>query len=320
MRGEQRRHAGQQPLGDRPDHGQVLAPGAFRTIGQALVGDVLLATVQRLEKQFGVLHQALALDLGGFFILFIQPLERTGRQRLLLDVLEQRTGVVAVGARQWRQDARGRPDRDPPLTDLFEQILGQGLDQTRTPAHPTDIAPDPPGDRLPGMARGELLDQRRLLDRLPSPIRPARQTPEQRLIDGTRPHVRPDQVSTQVLQRLQAPVAVDQHPALRIVRIGDDHHRRELTVLFDGRDQPSESSRIAQAQRREAWNQGMQVERQDVFHGPYAIGSGAHWPSSPLFAITTNRRLSSRNHLDFHRVRVHLRNPRQGNRNHSVGP
>ena len=49
------------------------------------------------------------------------------------------------------------------------------------------------------MTTGKLGDQRRLLDGLPCAVRPAGQTPQQRLIDRTLPHVYPDLVLAEAL-------------------------------------------------------------------------------------------------------------------------
>ncbi len=127
------------------------------------------------------------------------------------------------------------------------------------------------------MAPGELLDQRRLLDRLPGAIRTAGQTGQQRLVDRALPGVDPDQVLADALQRLATPVAVDQDPAALLARLGHGHDRHELALSLDGSFQAPEPGGIVQAQRREARNQGVQVKVQDVLHGPYAT-----FPSRPL--------------------------------------
>jgi hypothetical protein len=170
------------------------------------------------------------------------------------------------------------------------------------------------------MAPGERLDQRRLLDRLPGPFRTARQTGQQRLVDRALPGVDPDQVLTEALQRLAAPVAVDQNPVALFARLGYGHHRHELALSLDGGLQAPEPGGIVQAQRREAWNQGVQVKVQDVLHGPYATRPTALCPSSPLFAIIPKSTLTLGKYMHFHYVRVHLCNLPGHHRNKPVSP
>jgi hypothetical protein len=107
-RGEQRRDLPGEAREDRTDHPQVVVPGPFGTGGQALIGGFLLAAVHRLEKQSRVLHQALAA--GCLLVVAVQALELPGRERLLLELLDEGAGVLGVGARQRHQDAAGRPE------------------------------------------------------------------------------------------------------------------------------------------------------------------------------------------------------------------
>ena len=119
----------------------------------------------------------------------------------------------AVGARQRRQHAGGRPGRQRALAHRAEQGIGQRAQQLQAPADPTHIAPAAPRHLVLAqpLALDQLAQQQRFLDGGQRARLGARQHPEQRLGQIARPALDAGGVAPQSAQRSDAPIAVDQH-------------------------------------------------------------------------------------------------------------
>ncbi len=264
--GQDHGHLSEQAL-EQPAHpGQFLTPAPFRSVGQALVGGGLGPGVQRLEKELGVLEHARALGAVRLLVVLIQTLELARRQRSSVEVREQLLGVLGVGARQRGQYPGGGPQRQPPFAHGLQQRFGQCLEQRQAAVHPADIAAHAPGELALRVTGGELVDQCRLLDRLPGSLRAARQAAEQRLIHAGARAIRPHQVLTQLRERADAQIAVDQHRR-RFGRLGDDEHGGELAAALDGAHQGHQALGIVHPKRSEAPFQAVDFQFSGRLHG-----------------------------------------------------
>ena len=163
-------------------------------------------------------------------IVAIPRLQSARRQRLFTQPCHQGLCRCTVGARQRHQHPARRPRRDHPGAHRLLHGLGQTAQERQTPIHPTGIPPQPSRQLALGApVRQRFLQQPRLLNRLQHPTLMAGDHPRQRLRQRTVPALHLDRVRAQSIQRLPTPIAIHQHPG---IRLPDRNHRGALTVLL----------------------------------------------------------------------------------------
>lgn len=176
-----------------------------------------------------------------------------------------------IGARQRRQHPGGGPAGDSSFTHGRQAFLRHARQQPQTPIDPADIPAAATGDLQLRQTVGihKLLQQQRLFDR----VEGARVSMRQRLQNAVRHRALPDpdlhSVSTQTLQRSHASVALDQHPALRLIPglpVRYDYARHELSTLLDGARQMFYGARLLQPRLCKPQLQAVQINFQHVIN------------------------------------------------------
>lgn len=167
-----------------------------------------------------------------------------------------------VGARQRREDARGRPTRYLRHAHRLHQRFRQFAQQRQTSAHPTGVARALLG-RLAlaqPMAVDQLAQHQRLLDRGERARHRARQHLCQRLAHRAIPALHQRRIAPQPRERVHAPIAVDEHQCATpgLLRSNACH---QLPIRVYRIGQPLHGARIHDAHGREAQLQAVQVDR-----------------------------------------------------------
>ena len=119
---------------------QLVCELALGALAQRLCGALMLALNQALDEQSGVFDHANALGVRCALVVLEPGVELPGGQGVGVQTGQQCAGVLAVGARQRRQNARGRPARDARTAHRLHQLLGQRAQQHQAALHPAHVA------------------------------------------------------------------------------------------------------------------------------------------------------------------------------------
>ena len=137
--------------------------------------------------------------------------------------------------------------------------------QSQTPRHPTRAAHEAMGQFLlpPAETMLQLGEQPALLQGARGPRLTHLPMQQQSLWLGHLPHQGLDRVMPQATEHLDAPVAIDDHIAIRLLRLRHHHDRLLLTVLLDRHQEPTLALAAARAQLRVAHLQLVKLQLHD---------------------------------------------------------
>lgn len=129
-----------------------------------------------------------------------------GAQRLSKKATTEGLSVLGIGARQGGQDPTGRPCGDTTLQDGIEEILRKGLHEGNSPADPTQVPADSPGDIAQRATETalKLFNQCGLLDGVEVALLGAGKDPDEGLIFLTGPDLGQYRVAAQPPQGFHA--------------------------------------------------------------------------------------------------------------------
>ena len=145
---------------------QLVAEFALGAFAQRLGAALAMAFLQAFDEQPGMFDHASALAALGALVVLEPGAELPGGQGVGVQAAQQCAGVLAVGARQRRHNARCRPARDARTAHRLHQLLGQRAQQHQTALHPAHVARAQASGlalRQP-MRVDEFAQQQRLLD------------------------------------------------------------------------------------------------------------------------------------------------------------
>ena len=169
--------------------------------------------------------------------------------------------MVGVGARQRRQNARGRPGRERAITYCLQQRVGQAAHQVEAAADPAHVASSL-SRYFPlchALTLNQFLQQQTFFDCGQRPLPMAGEEGQQTLRQRAGPGFDAGGIPTQSTQGFDAPVAIDQDQASAVCG-ADGDARHQLPALFDGAGQGSHRPRVDQACRGKAQIQSVQVD------------------------------------------------------------
>ena len=127
-------------LQERLQMAQLVAELALGALAQRLGAANALTFLQALDEQSGVFDHARALAALGALVVLKPGLELPGGQGVGVQACQQCACMLAVGARQRRQNARGRPARDARTAHRLHQLLWQPTEQHQAPLYLAHVA------------------------------------------------------------------------------------------------------------------------------------------------------------------------------------
>ena len=257
---------------------QVAFPLTFRSFAHLGIGLRLVGGGEALEEQPRVRHHPLTDIARGTWVVLEPPGQFASGQRCRLEGIEQDAGMVGVGARQRRQDARGGPSRERAIPYGLQQRVGQAAHQVEAATDPAHVAS--------GLSRhfplchaltlNQFLQQQAFFDRGQRPLPMAGEEGQQALRQRAGPGFNPGGIPTQPAQGFDAPVAIDQDQA-GAVHFADGDARHQLPALFDGAGQGCHRPRDDQACRGKAQVQSVQVDFVIRRHGRHSKPMPGPW-------------------------------------------
>ena len=212
---------------------------ALGPLAQLLRIAIERALVQAVDEQAWMLDHAFAL-LTLRALVVVEPGAQLARaQHVRVQAREQPVRVIAVGARQRSEDARGRPTRHARASHRLQQGLRQCAEQHQAPLHPAYVACALMGRVTPLQTMGidQFAQQQRLLDGRELARTRACEHLCQRLVHRAAPALNLRRVATQPRERGHAPVAVNEHQA-SVFGIARGNAFHQLPALLDRVGQP----------------------------------------------------------------------------------
>ena len=234
---------------------------ALGSVAHPLGIAVALAFVQAVDEQAWMLDHTFALRALRTLVV-IEPAPQFARgQRLRVQAAEHSARVLAVGARQRHEYARGRPARHARIAYRLQQGFGQSTEQHQASLDPAHVARALACRVALGQSMGvdQFAQQQRFLDGHERARARACEQLCQRLTDGAAPALHQRGVAAQSSQRGHAPVAVDEHQA-KVRGLAGSNALHQLTVGLGRIGQAPHGLRIADARGREAQLQAVQID------------------------------------------------------------